>query len=76
MLYCGRTDNLRERFNDHHHKKKLRTIDNLYIAVCFCKNEEETNTLEKLMLSTYHFKFNAPETNRGELSEVVIAVSL
>lgn len=64
LLYCGKTVDLRHRFDSHHHKHDLKEYKPIYIAVSYCGNEAEITELENRMLSTFHFKFNAPETNK------------
>lgn len=64
LLYCGKTTDLRQRFYNHHHQDDLKKYNPLFIAVSYCKNEEEITDLEKKMLSKFRFKYNEPETNK------------
>ena len=63
MLYCGKTQYLRQRFNNHHRKNELKEIEQLYIAVCFCENEQEITYLENKMLNTFLFEYNKKDNN-------------
>ena len=76
MLYCGKTNDLSQRFDNHHHKDDLKTLSPLYIAVAYCENEKETAKLEKVMLDTFFFEFNDPSTNKGTIKGTIKAVRI
>lgn len=66
LWYCGKTNDLRHRFACHHHKDELKNLNPLYIAVAYCDNENEITSLERKMLSMFHFELNDSNTNRGK----------
>lgn len=76
MQYCGKTKDLRHRFDQHHHRDDLKEFNPLYIAVAYCNSETEITELEKLLLDTFHFEFNEPSTNKGDNDESIKAVRL
>lgn len=76
LWYCGKTEDLRHRFDQHHHKDDLKASHPLYIAVAYCAGEEEITNLEKQMLSTFSFPFNDKSTNSGTIKDTVEAVRL
>ena len=76
MHYCGKTKDLRERFDQHHHKDDLNGYSPLYIAVAFCDNEEEITNLENRMLACFRFTHNDPALNTGAISANVEAVRI
>lgn len=76
MHYCGKTKDLRQRFDGHHHKDDLKTLAPLYVAVAYCDNEEEITNLEKLMLDSFSFEFNDPSLNKGTIKDLIKAVRL
>lgn len=76
MRYCGKTNDLRHRFDQHHHKDDLKVFDPLYIAVAYCDNEEEISELEGKMLNLFQFEFNNPSKNKGTEDSPIKAVRL
>lgn len=76
MLYCGKTTDLRTRFAHHHHKEELSSIRQLYLALCFCDNSREIDSLEQQLLNAYHFEFNDPHLNSGEINTEITRVDL
>jgi len=76
MRYCGKTKDLRERFDQHHHKDDLKQHNPLYIAVSCCKDENEITGLEKSILNYFHFEYNDPELNKGSNTETIEAVKI
>ncbi len=75
MHYCGKTKDLRHRFDQHHHKDDLKTFNPLYIAVAYCDNEKEISILEERMLNTFHFEFNEPYLVKS-IETIIFAASL
>ena len=71
MHYCGKTIDLRHRFDQHHHKDDLKGFNPLYIAVAYCNDETEITELESKLLDTFHFEFNDPSTNKGTNSKPI-----
>lgn len=76
MRYCGKTNDLRHRFDQHHHKDDLKVLNPLYIAVAYCSGETEITELENKLLDTFHFEFNEPSTNKGTNDNLIKAVRL
>lgn len=76
LWYCGKTNDLRHRFDQHHHKDELKQVKPLYIAVAYCNDEEEITELEKKMLSFFLFPYNAESTNKGTNDDAIKAVRL
>ena len=50
MHYCGKTKDLRHRFDQHQHKDELKVLNPLYIAVAYCSSETEITELENISL--------------------------
>ena len=76
MRYCGKTKDLRHRFDQHHRKDDLKVLNPLYIAVAYCSGETEIAELEKKLLDLFHFEFNEPSTNKGTNDKPIKAVRL
>ena len=76
MRYCGKTKDLRHRFDQHHRKDDLKVLNPLYIAVAYCSGEAEIAELEKKLLDLFHFEFNEPSTNKGTNDKPIKAVRL
>ena len=75
MLYCGKTVDLRERFDSHHHKDDLAKHKNLYIAVAYCEDENEITDLENTLLQKFNFPYNDDEEGRNTgVEEPIIRV--
>ena len=58
LLYCGRTDDLNKRFEDHHKAKDLEGADFNCLSILTCENHEETEQIERYLLNEHNFKFN------------------
>lgn len=78
MLYCGKTVDLRKRFASHHHKDDLVKHENLYIAVAYCKDENEITDLENTLLQKFNFPYNDEEEggNIGVEEPIIREVTL
>ena len=78
MLYCGKTVDLRDRFDSHHHRKELIQHKHLYIAVAYCDTEDEITKLEKQLLEYYNFPVNDEKHghNTGAVSPLTRVVKI
>ena len=56
LLYGGKTENARTRFNDHHKLSELKGRANT-ISICYCKENQLIN-IENELLKKYNFKYN------------------
>lgn len=65
MLYCGKTIDLRERFDSHHHKDDIVKHENLHIAVAYCEDENEITNLENILLQKFDFPYNDEDEGRN-----------
>lgn len=75
LLYCGKTIELSKRFDQHHRQEELTEIYPLYLAVCFCENEEEITDLENVMLNTFKFELEQ-QNNTGTNTDLIKEVNL
>ena len=74
MHYCGKTKDLRHRFDQHQHKDELKVLNPLYIAVAYCSSETEITELENKLLDRFRFEFNNPSKNKGTNDKSIKAV--
>ena len=65
MLYCGKTIDLRSRFDSHHHKDDIAKHKNLHIAVAYCEDENEITNLENALLQKFNFPYNDEDEGRN-----------
>lgn len=57
LLYCGKTTELGERFDNHNHKDDLKGEANT-ICIHVCSNENEITAIEEHLLKTHNFTYN------------------
>lgn len=58
LLYCGRTDNLKTRFIQHHKEGDLKGANFNCLSILMCDTHEDTEVIEKDLLLNHNFKFN------------------
>ena len=75
LWYCGKTVDLRHRFDQHHHKDELKEFNPLYIAVAYCDNEQEITKVENDLLSFFLFPYNEA-ANKGTNKDTIKAVRI
>lgn len=73
LLYCGRTDDLKDRFNKHHKENELKHANFNCLSIFLCDTHKETEDVENDLLNEHNFKFNEILNNWEPFMEEVVS---
>lgn len=70
LIYCGMTKELDSRFYSHFRKEEIMEHKADRICIHKCKNSEDAEALEKILLATFNFPVNEKDNSNPKYPDV------